>query len=58
MVLKDTKPAFDVLKIYGESQRVVLYSMETTVSDKTETFRSNLTDTIRRLQDVLDNMED
>ena len=58
MVLKDMKSAYTVLKIFAETSKVVLYAMETGFSDKTEMFKSNLSETIGRLQDVLDNIEE
>lgn len=54
MVLNESKSACAVLDIFLESARVIIDSMECE-ADKTEMFKSNLAETIGRLQDVLDN---
>lgn len=56
MVLKDMSSAYAILKIFAEATRAILYCMESDF-DKTATVKSNLSDTVGRLQDVLENME-
>jgi hypothetical protein len=51
MVLKDMKSAYTVLKIFAESTRVVLYSMDSEF-EKSGSFKSNLEEVIGRVTQI------